>query len=79
VRPESLRLEKTGGPGSSFLVGKVTKIVYLGPTVEYELVVDGLQRSIAAVVSDPIQAGFYHLGEEVALDFHPQAAHLLPA
>jgi DNA-binding NtrC family response regulator len=63
----------------AFLVGRVTKIVYLGPTVEYELVVDGLQRSIAAVVSDPIQAGFYHLGEEVALDFHPRAARLLPA
>jgi iron(III) transport system ATP-binding protein len=79
VRPESLRLEKPGPSGSAFLVGKVTKIVYLGPTVEYELTVGGLRRSIAAVVSNPIQAGFYRLGEEVALDFHPEAAHLLPA
>ncbi len=79
IRPESLRLEQTRTSHSDFLRGKVVKMVYLGPTVEYELAVDGQKRTIAAVVSNPIEAGFFDIGEEVALDFHPQAAHLLPA
>ena len=78
IRPESLRLEQTRTSHSDFPRGKVVKMVYLGPTVEYELAVDGQKRTIAAVVSNPIEAGFFDIGEEVALDFHPQAAHLLP-
>ncbi len=79
IRPESLRLQQTTASHSDFLRGKVVKIVYLGPTVEYELAVEGLKRTIAAVVSNPIEAGFFNIGEEVALDFHPHAAHLIPA
>ncbi|MBA7566896.1 hypothetical protein ES708_08595 [subsurface metagenome] len=79
IRPESLRLEQTGASHSDFLRGKIVKMVYLGPIVEFELAVDGLKRTIAAVVSNPIEAGILDIGEEVAMDFHPQAAHLLPA
>jgi iron(III) transport system ATP-binding protein len=79
VRPESLRLAQPGTRGSLLLLGRVVKMVYLGPTVEYELAVVGLKRTIAAVVSNPIEAGFFDTGEEVAIDFHPQAAHLIPA
>ena len=79
VRPESLLLSQPDTRDSVLLLGKVVKMVYLGPTVEYELAVDGLKRTIAAVVANPIEAGFFDIGEEVALDFHPQAAHLIPA
>jgi iron(III) transport system ATP-binding protein len=79
VRPESLRLAQPDDPGSVLLLGKVVKMVYLGPTVEYELAVDGLKRTIAAVVSNPIEVGFFDIGEKVAIDFHPRAAHLIPA
>jgi iron(III) transport system ATP-binding protein len=89
VRPEALRLARAGkasagavvdapGPARGFFHGSIVKVVYLGPTVEYEIRVQGQERLVSAVVSNPIEAGFFDKGEEVTLDFHPQAAHLLP-
>jgi iron(III) transport system ATP-binding protein len=77
VRPESLRLARAGAEGS-FFRGMISKVVYLGPTVEYEVRVQGQERPVNAVVSNPIEAGFFDKGDEVTLDFPPQAAHLLP-
>jgi len=85
VRPESLLVNRAGSArgaaaerAGGLFRGTVDKVVYLGPTVEYEVRVEGQQRSVNAVVANPIEAGFFREGEEVTLDFHPQAAHLLP-
>jgi len=77
VRPESLRLGPAGG-GTGFFHGTVRKVVYLGPTVEYEVQVEGQARAVNALVSNPIEAGLQREGDPVSLDFHPRAAHLLP-
>jgi len=41
--------------------------------------VEGKTRSISAVIHNPIEAGFFELGETVNIDFNSAAAHLLPA
>jgi len=66
-------------PESDLVRGRIEKMVYLGPTAEYELGVEDQKRPLAAVVANPIEAGFFEIGEEVSVDFNPQAAHLLPA
>ncbi len=79
VRPESLRVNKADQRNPALLVGTISKVVYLGPTAEYEVEVEGKTRSISAVVHNPIEAGFFRLGETVHIDFNSSAAHLLPA
>ena len=76
LRPESLLIH---GRGASLLEGKITRVVFLGPTVEYEITVSGTGRPINAVVYNPIEAGTLSLGDTVGVDFNPGAAHLLPA
>jgi iron(III) transport system ATP-binding protein len=78
VRPESLRLFRSGEQtASSPLTGRIERSIYLGPTVEYEIAVPGLKSLILAVTYNPVEDGFFRNGEEVAVDFAPEAAHLL--
>jgi len=58
VRPESLRLKKAAGADSSFFTGKIFKTVYLGPTAEYEIKVEGREQLILAVTYNPVEEGF---------------------
>ncbi len=76
IRPESLKLTKEN-IDDSLLKGKITKFVYLGPTAEYDIEVEGLSRAINAVIYNPAEVGFYKLGETVGIDFNPRTAHLL--
>ncbi|PKL08422.1 MAG: polyamine ABC transporter ATP-binding protein [Spirochaetae bacterium HGW-Spirochaetae-7] len=76
VRPESLRLHPANEGGPSFATGKVTKAVYLGSVIEYELDA-GFDRPVLAVSHDPVDAGFFTVGDIVALDFSARAAHAL--
>jgi iron(III) transport system ATP-binding protein len=79
VRPEALRMAKAGQGERSLLNGRIAKSVYLGPTAEYEVEVEGTQRPLSAVVSNPIESVFFAVGERVEIDFSPRTAHLLPA
>jgi iron(III) transport system ATP-binding protein len=73
------RLSATGAQSPQRLgTGKVSKAVYLGPTVEYEIET-GFGRPLLAVSHDPVDAGFFRIGESVAVDFTARAAHLIPA
>ena len=74
VRPESLRLTSDG---SGILQGKINKIVYLGPVVEYEIDT-GVGKPVLAVTHNPVETGFFKLGESVGIDFSPVSAHVLP-
>ena len=76
VRPESLRLEPASDARDAFLRGRIDKAVYLGAVVEYEIDAN-LGRPVMAVSHDPVVAGFFHTGDEVALSFPAQAAHAL--
>jgi len=78
VRPESLRLHPANEGGSSFATGKVTKAVYIGSVIEYELDV-GFDRPVLAVSHDPVDQGFFTVGETVSIDFSARAAHALAA
>lgn len=75
VRPESLRLVHGGG---GFMEGKISKMVYLGPVVEYEIETGG-GKPILAVTHNPVEEGFFKPGDTVGIDFSPVAAHALPA
>ncbi len=77
IRPESLKLSSTTGKDSWLFTGRVSKTVYLGPTAEYEIEVEGLERPIEAVVYNPAEVGFFERGESVSVDFNPKTAHLL--
>jgi len=79
VRPEALRMWKSGGGERGLLGGRISKSVYLGPTAEYEVEIEGTQRPLSAVVSNPIESVFFAIGERVEVDFSPRTAHLLPA
>jgi len=74
VRPESLRL-KTGGGG--IFTGTVTKSVYLGQLVEYEIDY-GEGKPVLAVTYDPADQGFFKTGDRVGVDFSAPASHILP-
>ena len=76
VRPESLRLRPAARGAGAFAEGRVEKAVYLGSVVEYELDA-GFERPILAVSHDPVDAGFFKVGDKVALDFSERAAHAL--
>lgn len=78
VRPESLKLSKAALSEEAFIEGRIARSVYLGPTVEYEIEVEGRKKPILAVTSNPIEDGFYQNGETVYIDFHTKAGHLLP-
>jgi iron(III) transport system ATP-binding protein len=75
VRPESLRL---GGEGAGIMAGIVTKSVYLGQLVEYEIDTGG-DKPVLAVTYDPVEQGFFKPGERVGMDFSSLSAHILPS
>jgi len=88
VRPESLRLgeaedaptgELPGGAESAkiFGEGKVTKAVYLGSVIEYEIDA-GYEKPLLAISYDPIDGEFYKVGDTVSFSFSRKAAHILP-
>jgi iron(III) transport system ATP-binding protein len=73
VRPESLRLAAGGGIFS----GTVTKSVYLGQLVEYEIDCGG-DKPVLAVTYDPADQGFFKTGDRTGVDFSGPASHILP-
>ena len=74
VRPESLRL-KAGSEG--IFAGAVTKSIYLGQLVEYEIDCGG-SKPVLAVTYDPADQGFFKTGDKVGIDFSAPASHILP-
>jgi len=74
VRPESLRLNSTG---SGIFTGTVTKSVYLGQLVEYEIDCGG-GKPVLAVTYDPADQGFFKTGDKAGVDFSAPASHILP-
>jgi len=79
VRPESLKMFYPKNGELYPIKGKVDKIVYLGPTIEYEIKIEGLERKINAVIYNPIEEGFFKEGDLVNIDFNPKAVQILPA
>jgi len=77
VRPESLKLLNNASEGQC-LKGKVKRLVYLGATVEYEIETQYIDQPILAVSYNPVENGVRKVGENVFIDFSPEAAHLLP-
>lgn len=77
VRPESLKMSSGKKKDTDLIQGKISKLVYLGPTIEYEIEVKGLSRKIFAVIYNPIEEGFFKVGDLVNIDFNPIAAHIL--
>ena len=78
VRPESLRLKTGGGTGGgSIFTGTVSKSVYLGQLVEYEIDC-GMDKPVLAVTYDPADQGFFKTGDKVGIDFSAPASHILP-
>jgi hypothetical protein len=53
-------------------------MVYLGPVVEYEIDI-GEEKPVLAVTHNPVETGFFKLGETVGVDFSAVSAHVLPA
>ena len=75
LRPESLRLG--AATGEAFGEGGVTKAVYLGSVIEYEIDA-GYERPLLALSYDPVDGEFYRVGDRVAFSFPRRAAHVLP-
>jgi len=78
VRPESLRINRYKEGEHPLFSGKIIKMVYLGPTVEYDIEIAG-RDPIYALTHNPVEEGFFTVGEKVGIDFSPAAAHLLKA
>ncbi len=76
VRPESLTVSLGEKNNTSVFNGIVEKAVYLGPTVEYDIKIDG-RDNISAVTHNPVVEGVFKQGDRVNIDFNPGAAHLL--
>ncbi len=76
VRPESLRLGHGAPANGDGIPGRIAKLVYLGTVVEYEIDA-GNDKPILAVTHNPVEEGFFRVGEEVSVDFSAKAAHVL--
>lgn len=76
VRPESLKVLRFQEGSDHLFSGTIEKVVYLGPTVEYDIKIEG-RGPIYAVTHNPVEEGFFNLGEKVGIDFSSAAAHLL--
>jgi len=76
VRPESLTVSIGKKNKKAVFHGIVEKAVYLGPTVEYDIKVAG-RENISAVTHNPVVEGVFKSGDQVNIDFNPDAAHLL--
>jgi iron(III) transport system ATP-binding protein len=70
VRPESVRI------GTGELVARVGRSTFLGPLVEYELLVG--DAVLLAVDPDWMGRGLHQAGEEIAWSVRPEQAYALP-
>jgi iron(III) transport system ATP-binding protein len=70
VRPESVRV------GSGSMRARVRSSMFLGPHVEYDLVVDDLP--MVAIDAEWLSRGLHSPGEEVAWSLLPERTYVLP-
>jgi iron(III) transport system ATP-binding protein len=76
VRPQAIRL-RAGAPQAGEIAGTVRKAAYLGSHMEYELVLDGMDKDVFVVdgnVHAPLRPG-----SAVAASISPTGAALVPA
>lgn len=73
LRPEAVRLDGE----SSYAMGTISRVVYLGSTVEYDIAVEG--TNLHAVVSSPIEHGIHQVGDSVGVFFSPNVVHAITA
>jgi len=63
----------------NLLTGKITKKVYLGATVDYEIetFIENKKYTILAVSHNPVERTVYDIGTNVTIDFNVKSAHLI--
>lgn len=71
VRPETIKLNED----EPCFKGIISKVIYLGATVHYEINLDG--RIMFATVTSPIEKGILPVGTEVDISFSPKVVHIL--
>lgn len=71
LRPEAVHLDGD----EAYANGTVSRVVYLGSTVEYDIVVK--DTSLHAVVSSPIEHGIHSVGDSVSVFFKPRVVHVI--
>ncbi|RKX77760.1 MAG: ABC transporter ATP-binding protein [Spirochaetes bacterium] len=76
VRPESLRVKKSKDKNDG-LNGVISTQVYLGPSVEYQIDQKKKTETFHAVTYNPVESGFFSIGDKVSVDFNSAAAHIL--
>ncbi len=76
VRPETIHLVPAASAGRQTFVGTIRRVVYLGPTAEYEI--DWHGTTILAVSGSPLEHGLLAEGTAVAFEFPAATAHVLP-
>ena len=76
VRPETVRLAPATAADTRTFAGTVRRVVYLGPTAEYEIDWDG--STLLVVSGSPLENGLLSEGARVAFDIPPVTIHILP-
>lgn len=76
VRPESIRLSRSGRNGAPTLEGRVERRAYLGSMAEYEVNVGG--HRFSAVQYDPGIEDLYEDGTSISLELISENLYLLP-
>lgn len=71
LRPEAVRLNGEG----AYATGTISRVVYLGSTVEYEIAVEN--DALQAVVYSPIEHGIHQVGDSVQVSFSPEVVHVI--
>lgn len=71
LRPEAVHLNSE----ESYATGTISRVVYLGSTVEYDIAVE--DDSLHAVVYSPIEHGIHQVGDSVNVFFAPHIAHVI--
>ncbi|NCC63425.1 MAG: ABC transporter ATP-binding protein [Spirochaetia bacterium] len=75
LRPEGLKIEE---PSEHALFnGIISEAVYLGATVEYEIMVKNRSEPIVAISYNPVKEGLHEVGDEVGVSFDPISAHVI--
>lgn len=71
LRPEAVHLNSE----EPYAGGTISRVVYLGSTVEYDIAVEG--ENLHAVVSSPIEHGIQNVGDGVGVCFSPHVVHVI--
>jgi putative spermidine/putrescine transport system ATP-binding protein len=75
IRPERVQIKTSV---DSELKGKIKEAIYLGPTVRYQLVLEGWKDPVELMAELPVSQAIFRIGDNVGFEIKPEDIRLFP-